>query len=83
MAKVVKAAAVQAEPEWLNLEASVTKTCEYISKAASNGANIIAFPELFVPGYPGWIWCVLPGRANHDEVVLLTLYSGSAAWTSR
>ncbi|OJJ03924.1 hypothetical protein ASPVEDRAFT_195809 [Aspergillus versicolor CBS 583.65] len=53
---VVKAAVVQAEPEWLDLQASVQKTCRFIGDAASHGAQIIAFPELWVPGYPGWIW---------------------------
>lgn len=53
---VVKAAVVQAEPEWLDLQASVEKTCHFIGDAASQGAQVIAFPELWVPGYPGWIW---------------------------
>lgn len=48
----VKAAVVQAEPEWLDLQASVRKTCNLIREAAEEGAHIIAFPELWVPGYP-------------------------------
>lgn len=53
---VVKAAVVQAEPEWLDLQASIRKTCRFIGDAAHGGAQIVAFPELWVPGYPGWIW---------------------------
>ncbi|OJJ52483.1 hypothetical protein ASPSYDRAFT_1169473 [Aspergillus sydowii CBS 593.65] len=52
---VVKAAVVQAEPEWLDLQASIRKTCRFIQDAANEGAQIIAFSELWVPGYPGWI----------------------------
>jgi hypothetical protein len=30
-----------------------------IEEAAKNGADIVAFPEAFVPGYPLWIWWAL------------------------
>ena len=56
MGKVIKAAAVQAEPEWLDLDASVKKACKIIAEAATNGASIVAFPEMWIPGYPTWIW---------------------------
>ncbi|KAI9896783.1 hypothetical protein N3K66_007805 [Trichothecium roseum] len=54
--RVIKVAVTQAEPEWLDLPSSVNKTCEYIGRAAENGARIVAFPECWIPGYPGWIW---------------------------
>lgn len=54
--RIVKAAAVQAEPVWLDLESTIAKTCQLIQEAASNGAQIVSFPEAFVPGYPTWIW---------------------------
>ncbi|PKK42388.1 hypothetical protein CI102_13501 [Trichoderma harzianum] len=54
--RIVKAAAVQAEPVWLDLESTIAKTCRLIKEAASNGAQIVSFPEAFVPGYPAWIW---------------------------
>ncbi|RDI81468.1 hypothetical protein Vi05172_g8546 [Venturia inaequalis] len=52
----VKVAVTQLEPEWLNLQASVEKTCRYITEAASNGAKLVSFAEAFIPGYPAWIW---------------------------
>jgi nitrilase len=52
----VKVAVTQLEPEWLNLQASVEKTCKYITEAASNGAKLVSFAEAFIPGYPAWIW---------------------------
>ncbi|KAL3442230.1 carbon-nitrogen hydrolase [Aspergillus insuetus] len=53
---MVKTAAVQAEPIWFDLKATVAKTCALIKQAASAGAQIVAFPEAFIPGYPTWIW---------------------------
>lgn len=57
----IKAAAVQASPVFLNLEATVNKACGIIAEAAENGAELIGFPEAFFPGYPYWIWLGDPG----------------------
>ncbi|PYI26080.1 carbon-nitrogen hydrolase [Aspergillus indologenus CBS 114.80] len=35
-----------------DLNATVAKAVDYIAEAASNGANLIVFPELWFPGYP-------------------------------
>ncbi|KAF7902739.1 hypothetical protein EAF00_002642 [Botryotinia globosa] len=51
-----KVAVTQAEPEWLDLERPVEKTCRLIVEAATNGAKLITFPECWIPGYPAWIW---------------------------
>jgi nitrilase len=55
-----RVAVVQAEPEWLNLPACVAKTISLIQDASRKGASLIAFPECWIPGYPAWIWQVLP-----------------------
>jgi nitrilase len=47
----IKAAAVQAEPVVLDREATVEKACQLILETAANGAQLIIFPELFVPTY--------------------------------
>lgn len=52
----VRVAAVQAEPKWLNLSAGVEQTIEYIEAAERGGAQLIAFPETFLPGFPWWMW---------------------------
>ncbi len=49
-----KAAAIQASPVFLNREATVEKACRLIEEAASKGAELIAFPEVFIPAYPWW-----------------------------
>lgn len=52
----VKVATVQAEPVILNADATIDKAIGYIEEAAKNGAEFIAFPEVFIPGYPYWAW---------------------------
>jgi nitrilase len=52
----VRVAVTQAEPEWLDLPKCVTKTCKLIEEAAEGGAQLVAFPECWIPGYPAWIW---------------------------
>lgn len=47
-----KIAVVQAEPILFDKDACVEKTIEMIGKAADNQAELIVFPELFIPGYP-------------------------------
>lgn len=51
-----KAAAIQAAPVWLDREATTEKACTLIREAASQGARLIAFPEVFIPAYPYWVW---------------------------
>jgi nitrilase len=53
---VVTVAAVQATPVFLDREATVEKTCALVKEAAAHGAELIVFPESFVPAYPDWVW---------------------------
>ena len=46
----VRVAVTQAEPAWLDLAAGVKQTCELIKEAAQNKAELIAFPECWIPG---------------------------------
>ncbi|EPO5266433.1 carbon-nitrogen hydrolase family protein [Providencia rettgeri] len=55
-----KAAAVQAAPVFLDTNATVDKVCRLIEEAADNGAKLVAFPEVFVSGYPYWSWVMNP-----------------------
>ena len=45
-------ALVQAEPVLFNKQESLKKALGYIEEAAKNKAELIVFPELFIPGYP-------------------------------
>jgi aliphatic nitrilase len=50
------ACVVQAAPVYLDLSRSVQRAQSLIVDAAKAGAKCIAFPELWLPGYPWWVW---------------------------
>ncbi|KAL7757147.1 hypothetical protein ACKLNR_011674 [Fusarium oxysporum f. sp. zingiberi] len=52
----LRVAITQAEPEWFDLAGTVKKTIDLINEAAKGGARLVAFPEVWITGYPGWIW---------------------------
>ncbi len=58
--RAVKVAAVQAEPVWFDMEKTADKVIDMMSEAAANGAELIGFPETFIPGYPWQIWLDSP-----------------------
>lgn len=50
----IKVAAVQAESVFLDLDATTRLSCELITQAGAQGADLIAFPEAFIPTFPNW-----------------------------
>ena len=51
-----KAAAVQAAPVYMDLEASVEKAIGFIEEAGRQDIALLAFPETWIPGYPWFLW---------------------------
>ena len=65
-----KVAAVQASPVYLDKEATTQKAVHLIARAAGKGAKLVVFPEVFIAGYPDWIWSV----PNNKRALLDELY---------
>lgn len=60
-----KVASAHISPIFLNKTATTAKAIETIAKAASEGAQLLAFPESFIPGFPVWAALWAPMK-NHD-----------------
>ncbi|PNH37582.1 hypothetical protein VD0004_g9209 [Verticillium dahliae] len=75
----LKIAAIQAEPAWNDLEGGVNKSIALIQEAAQQGAHVIGFPEVFIPGYPWSIWaqCPTDNAAFMDEYLHNSLVKDS------
>jgi len=69
-------ASVQATPIFMDRAATTEKACGLIAEAASNGAKVVVFPEVFVPGYPDWVH-VLPGGSPMHGRLYATLLDQS------
>jgi nitrilase len=56
MERPVKVACVQVEPVVLDREATLDKLEKVAAEAAGEGAELVVFPETFVPVYPSSLW---------------------------
>jgi len=56
MREPVTVACVQAEPVVLRREATLDRLSERTAEAAAAGAQLVVFPEAFVPAYPSSVW---------------------------
>ena len=55
LSKKIKIAAVQAAPVFMDREATTEKVCRLIREAGKNSADVIGFPEGFIPSFPTWM----------------------------
>jgi nitrilase len=61
----VKVACVQAEPVIFDRAATIELLAEQTAEAAAQGAELVVFPEAFVPAYPSSVWArALAGWAD-------------------
>jgi nitrilase len=56
----VTVAAVQGTPVFCDRDATIEKVGRLTKEAATNDAQLVAFPEGFVPTYPDWVWRKTP-----------------------
>ena len=50
----MRVAAVQHAPVYLDRDATLAKVVALVEEAANEGADLVAFPETYVAGYPSW-----------------------------
>jgi nitrilase len=50
----IKVAAAHVAPVFLELGGTIEKTLSIISEAAEHGAQLVAFPETYIPAFPVW-----------------------------
>ena len=63
-----KLAVVQAAPVMFDKTACIEKALKLINECTANGAELIVFPELFIPGYPyGMTFGFRVGSRNADD----------------
>jgi nitrilase len=69
-----RVAVVQHPPVFLNLARSVERAVALTREAASQGAQVVVFPETWLPGYPVWLddaptaglWDYAPAKALYQ-----------------
>ena len=76
MSSPIKVAAVHAAPVFLDRAATAAKAVSIVREAARAGAQLIAFPETYIPAFPVWaaLWAPIE---NHDLFVLMAEQSVS------
>jgi nitrilase len=52
---------VQEPPVYLDREKSIAKACDIIETSSHDGAEMVVFPEAWLPGYPTFVWRLAPG----------------------
>jgi nitrilase len=74
-ARKLKVAAAQLAPVFMDRDRTIEKACSAIAEAAAHGAELVAFPETFIPGYPYWAMFLPPTginaylRASYEQAV--------------
>ncbi|MGH7792985.1 MAG: carbon-nitrogen hydrolase family protein [Thermodesulfobacteriota bacterium] len=79
-----KVAAAQLAPVFMDRDLTVEKSCHAIRDAGENGAQLVAFPETFIPGYPYWAMVLDPTSINpflqklYDQAVVIPSHATNA-----
>ncbi|NJD05080.1 MAG: Nit6803 family nitriliase, partial [Methylococcaceae bacterium] len=71
--RIVRAAAVQIAPDFDSADGTVAKVCQAIADAARQGAQLVVFPETFVPYYPYFSFVLPPVASGKEHLKLYEL----------
>jgi len=67
---MARVAIIQESPSYLDRKETIKKAATIIDEVAADGAELVVFPEVFIPGYPAWIWRLRPGKDWGQSEVL-------------
>lgn len=73
----IRVAAAQACAVYFDRDRTIDKACRFIQEAGRNRADLVVFPEAFVPGYPVWVWFIPPGRTADLRDAYATLHANA------
>jgi nitrilase len=72
----LRVAAVQDAPVLLDRDATLDKALTLTEQAAAGGAELVVFPETFIPGYPDWVWRTKPWD-DHATALYAVLFDNA------
>jgi nitrilase len=70
-ARIVRAAAVQIAPDFERADGTLAKVCTAIDEAADRGAQLVVFPETFLPYYPYFSFVLPPCKQGPEHLRLM------------
>ncbi len=77
--RTVVVAAAQIAPEFLDRARTVEKACDAIAEAGRHGASLVVFPEVFLSGYPDWVWLVPNSRGAELGALYTALWENAVS----
>jgi nitrilase len=75
--RVVRVGVVQHPPTLLDLGATMATAITYLREAADHGAELVVFPETYLPGYPDWVWRLRPDEGQLSAAIHRRLLENS------
>lgn len=75
----IKIAAAQLAPIFLDKEKTVDKACQAIQEAGDQGAKLIVFPEVFISGYPDWVWLIPNSKGSELDKLYVKLVQNAVS----